>query len=527
MRNDVKREAVSRGNAAGTGLMRRSWAWLALLLVPALFLFLALPLGSRHFHWDTLERAYLLEHSERYLRTWDGSPRSQFLSFAHVLELPMAAIVRGVVGGGPGLRALLLFEAVAAAGALLLLGRLLRFWGGAKAPAIGAQLLLSVTYGFWKMGSSGEERIVALATLLLFLLCYWGALAGERRVAWVAVTLALAILTHLSNIVLVPFALLSLLLLPQSWKQHRRTVLRAVIVGALVATGVYCVVAAWTTHVRTPLEFVEYLTFFHRETGNNFFGVHGGSRGVAACLFGVLTFFSGSGPAAVIAVALLALSTVAARASRRLEASENAARPTRRRFLVLHACVLGGLWTLHFAFYEPFNVESWTVPATLFLLVACALPWRGLVATQAATVLILLFGNLSLFAKLHEPMPLARYHDAVRRSTSPDDIVLLVGGIQNGQPLRGSISMRFFLAHERQRTLASLYDVMQVTDEEYWGRPLPSVDALQRELVGGRRVWFPAFLKPEFDSANQSDRIRLEFEARGDSLFEITGVGRP
>ncbi|UCE04022.1 MAG: hypothetical protein JSW67_07580 [Candidatus Latescibacterota bacterium] len=518
---------MSRGQAAATGAKWRSWARPALLLIPALFALLALPLGSRHFHWDTLERAYLLEHSERYLRTWDGSPRSQFLSFAHVLELPMAAIVRAVLGGGPGLRALVFFEALAAAGALLLLGRLVRFWGGAKLAAIAAQLLLSVTYGFWKMGSSGEERVVALATLLLFLFCYWGALAGERRVAWVAPTLAFAILTHLSNVVLVPFALLSLLLLPQAWKPQRRALLGGVILGAVVATGVYGVVAAWTTHVRTPLEFAEYLTFFHREEGNNFFGVPGSSRGIAACLFGILGFFSGSGPLAVVAVALLALSTVAARASRRLGASANAARPICRRFLVLHACVLAGLWTLHFAFYEPFNVESWTVPATLFLLVASALPWRGLVATQAATALLLLFGNLSLFAKLHEPMPLARYHDVVRRSTSPDDIVLLVGGIQNGQPLRGSISMRFFLAHERQRTLASLYDVMQVTDKEYWGRPLPSVETLQRELAGGRRVWFPGFLRAEFDRANQSDRIQLEFVARGDSLFEITGAGRP
>src|SRR5262245_42706188 len=104
---------------------RRMWA---LLAIPILFGIVACVAPSRQYHWDTLERAYLLEHPARYLRTWDGSPRSQFLSFAHVLELPLAAVVRAVMPGASGLRALCVFEILVAVALLWLFGWLVRWW---------------------------------------------------------------------------------------------------------------------------------------------------------------------------------------------------------------------------------------------------------------------------------------------------------------------------------------------------------------------------------------------------------------
>src|SRR5262245_56607324 len=88
---------------------------LALAVVPVAFLIAAFAYPSRQYHWDTLERAYLLQHPARYLHTWDGTPRSQFLSFAHVLELPLAAVVGAFVPGHSGLRSLIVFEAGTAA----------------------------------------------------------------------------------------------------------------------------------------------------------------------------------------------------------------------------------------------------------------------------------------------------------------------------------------------------------------------------------------------------------------------------
>lgn len=62
----------------------------AVFAIPIVFVVLGLALGSQEYHWDTLERAVILENPSGFLRSWDGSPRSQFLSFAHILELPLA-----------------------------------------------------------------------------------------------------------------------------------------------------------------------------------------------------------------------------------------------------------------------------------------------------------------------------------------------------------------------------------------------------------------------------------------------------
>ena len=101
------------------------------------------------------------------------------------------------------------------------------------------------------------------------------------------------------------------------------------------------------------------------------------------------------------------------------------------------------------------------------------------------------------------------------------------GGIQNEQPLRGSHATRFFLAHERQRTIVSLYDVMQITQREFWGRPIASLEQLQDSIDSGRRVWFPAILLQEFEAARQSGHVDLRVVAHGDSVYEVTAVGAP
>ena len=575
-----------------------------LLVVPFLFAALALPCGSRQYHWDTLERAYLLEHAQQYLRSWDGSPRSQFLSFAHVLELPAAGLVRTVLGGGSGIRALTVMEVVAGVCTLALLAALVRFWGGGAGAAVAAQAVLATSWAFWKMGTSGEERILALATVLFFLLCFWRALAGAGRVVHAGITLGLAVLAHTSAFVLVPFAFAALLFLPAEWKVRRAGVARALAAGAVVAGTAYAGIAAWTTHVRTPRQLYAYATFFHRDAGNQFFeppGHASATRGAALetggpgaatagpgvasrprilrVAHGFVSFFGSPGFPGGPALALLALAFGAARALGTRTSAPPPRRPapdahraadgarghvaTSRPFLG-HTALLAGMWTAHFAFYEPENTESWTVPAALVILVAAVAagtpkaaaagvggragvqgaaqdpraagpgrtalagvaPFAGVTALAGAALLLLL-GNARAFAALHAPMPLARYHAAVRRAAAPGDIVLLVGGIQNGQPLRGSISMRYFLAAEHERTVASLYDVLQITAPEYWGHPVPSVEALQQALGSGRRAWFPAFLEPDFAAANRSGLVRMTWAARGDSVFEITRVERP
>jgi hypothetical protein len=187
--------------------------------------------------------------------------------------------------------------------------------------------------------------------------------------------------------------------------------------------------------------------------------------------------------------------------------------------------LLAGLWGLHFFFYEPGNIESWTVVVTFLILgVAFALP-SSRQAWWLLTIAILLgISNAAPFHKLHRPMPLALYHQQLQRLSAPDDIILLGGGIQNERPLQGSLNTRFFLAHEKDRTIVSLYDIMGITQPEYWGRPIDSVTALQQHIDAGRRVWFPGFLAGEFTAAQQSGMIQMETRAHGDSLFEVLNI---
>lgn len=491
---------------------------LSLLPVVAVLVYLAY--AARGFHWDTLERAYLLEHAGSYLRTWDGTPRSQFFAFAHVLELPLAWLVGRALPGASGLRTLVVLEAVMAGLTLWVLGRLVRFWGGNRTACLVAQTTFAVSLAFWKMGSSGEEKIVALATQLLFLWTFWRALRGGRGAAWAGVMLAVAVLTHLTGAVLVPFALAALAFLPPAWRHSRAAVLRAVAFGILGGGILYYAVAAATTGVRSPSAFFEYATFFHRGAGN-FFEMTGaaasGSRleRVASGLGGFL-----AGDAWLrIACGILFLCGLAFGAGR--------IRHDPRRTLCVHAALLVIPWTLHFAFFEPQNHESWTLVAALWVLVLAAGLPSGRRARLAFVLPAVLFGaNLRHYVAHHRPMEYEAFWHLARRQTGPEDILVATGGLQNNRALRGGLAMRFFLAHERQRTVVSLYDVLGVTQPEFWPRPFESPSQLQAALDAGRRAYVPGFLRSELDTAVQSGLFAIDYApVAGDSLFEIKRIG--
>jgi hypothetical protein len=158
--------------------------------IPIAFIVLGLLFGSQEYHWDTLERAVILENPGDYLHSWDGSPRSQFLSFAHILELPLAAVVRLVAGSPSGMRSLILFELLCAAATLWVIARIVRQHDGTWHGAVAAQLMIACCWGFWKMGTSGEERVLGMATLLLFLWAFWNTLLTGRRAGLVGTSLA-------------------------------------------------------------------------------------------------------------------------------------------------------------------------------------------------------------------------------------------------------------------------------------------------------------------------------------------------
>jgi len=411
-----------------------------------------------------------------------------------------------------------------------------------------AQLTLVATLAFWKLGSSGQEKMLALATQLLFLAVFWRALAATTDstaarpspartasgVDWgIAATLALAIWSHLTGAVLVPFAILALFALPPAWRPQRGRAVRGVIAGTLLAGVVYWIVAASTTSVRGPASFIDYLTFFHRSGGNSFWEPGGapaaaGNRLVRLCT-GMASFLSGNTAVGAGALVLLGFGIAIAtwRSGRARRPGRDPGAPTLAT-LRLQALILAVLWTVHFAFFEPQNFESWTLFVTLVILVAAvSMPARRMAWIAAGLPLILLVANRPHYVANHKPLQLEGYRQAVGRETRPGDIVVLVGGIQNGMELRGGIVMRYFLATLRERTLVSLYDVMGLTEREYWERPFESPAALQAAIDSGRRAVVPLNLVQELSQARQSGLLSLDVVARGDSVLEIRHIAGP
>ena len=289
------------------------------------------------------------------------------------------------------------------------------------------------------------------------------------------------------------------------------------------------------------------LRTFHRSGGIDFFEPTAapatGPARIVRAAHGLAAFFGssrGAGYAAAAALLALILARFAldrrARAGRSAPATDasrtagpaRAARdpPASLPTLRWHALLLGGLWTAHFAFYEPENHESWTLLAALLVLVgAVSLPRGRRVWAGAALPAFLLASDLPHVSRMHQPMGMEHEWRTVARATRPEDLVILVGGIQNGKPLTGSLWMRCFLAHERRRTLVSLYDVLGVTQPEYWDRPYRSPAALQAALDSGRRAYFPWSLRPAFDLANASGLVQITYApVPGDSLFEIRRI---
>jgi hypothetical protein len=279
--------------------------------------------------------------------------------------------------------------------------------------------------------------------------------------------------------------------------------------------------------VRTPADFVRYLTFFHRAAGNDFWEPSGaepsGPHRLARIATGIGSFFTGESWAGV--VTLLVLAGFIGWTLVRGRDAGNLAHRAASRILVVHGLVLAGLWSLHFAFFEPQNFESWTLVAALLVLVAAVGLPAGRVAWAALGLPLLLFAtNLRHYAASHRPMEMQAYKRVLERDTRPGDIVVLVGGIQNQKPLRGSLSMRFYLATLRDRTIASLYDILGVTQREFWDRPFESAAALQAALDGGAHAYMPRFLQPDLERANASGIASITTAARGDSLIEILHV---
>jgi hypothetical protein len=540
-----------------------------LTLVPLAFLLFALIYPTGKVHWDVLERAYIVDYPGRFVTTHDGSPRDLFLHFAHVLELPLAAAFGKLVPGLHGVALLHAFEACVAAVLLWLFGSLVLFWRqrngagpGDRVAAIVAQLALATSLAFWKMAAGGEEKILALATQLGFLYCFWrclfppaipeaahgqsktSAAAGpetaggtsRRELRWAtlaAAMLAVAVLSHLTGAVLIPFAALVL------WLSRRHAPCKplaiALALGATFAAVAYLAIAAITVHARTPTDYWNYFTFYHHGA-DNFFEPTGAAQNsgwrLSRVRTGLAFFFSGKSWDGILPLVLLAwwLTLHGMRglgqAIRRWRARPQAPGGSSELLaLGAQAALLALLWALHFAYFEPDQFESWTLVTVLALLAAAAqLPrdrrvWIGMVLP-----VFLVAVNVRHYRWNHRADVMAPLLRTVVRASRPNDLLILEGGRQDGVILRGSLWTRYFLAYERQRTVVSLFDVTGLTETEYWGRPFPSAEALQAAIDSGRRAFASNFMVQELKLLRLAGLLDVTWSARTDSVIEITHV---
>jgi hypothetical protein len=485
--------------------------------------------GVTERHFDVLERSYLLEHPAQCLMSRNGSPQSQFLFYGHMLELPLAYVFGLRWLGTSGLQALTLFEALCAAVSLFLVYRLVRLWGGKARAAIAAQIVVTASLAFWRLASGGEERIAALAAILAFLFAFWHSLATGRAAWAVAWTVAVAMLVHLESVVLVPFAAVALFLLPAAWRPHRRLVARNLFFGVVAAGVVFVSVAAITTGVRTPRDLIEYVTFYHRSTGTDFFELSGapnqGPGRIHRVLIGMAAFF-GVAPwgrtALLVLTLLVAIGALGSWLRRRsTAASGREPDPASVRTLGIHVLVLCTLWTMHFAFYQPESIESWIVPLVLLVVIAAVL-WSAIFPSAILVLAVItLPGNWSYMLRLHREDPLHADRRRVESVTRNGDVLLLQGGRVGGELTEGSLAMRYFLTMLSDRKVASLHDILHVGEGEFWQPAYRSAAELQAAIDSSVKVVTPEPLLEVYEKIAATGAIEIEMQPAAPGLLQV------
>ncbi|MBI2944358.1 MAG: hypothetical protein HYY25_09160 [Candidatus Wallbacteria bacterium] len=352
----------------------------ASLLGGASFLFLQ-SVATGFVNWDVVYRA-------RVLRTWEETTPLLVFNGLHVLELWQARVAQ--------------FLSVAPLDAIDALRRVTNFAGalsvgllawatwrvtGLASCALGASFTLAMCHGFWRVCAGGEEKAMAMTAILaatIGLLATYGELgrialsrAAERRV--VALVVAYGILNHLVAAVTVPAAV-GASLLPSLGNQPRvRIGAVSAGIGFLLAGVVYLTIGVFWLGFRGPAELLGWVLQAHNSgywMGNLGPTIQSYAMKLSTGLVTVVTAnpalwidFDGNLVHALCAL-LLGGALVLAHAARRTL-------PAGTRLIACMAII----WTAHFLFFEPNNLESWVPMLPVVLLLA----WTGLAARMGST----------------------------------------------------------------------------------------------------------------------------------------------
>ncbi len=354
---------------------------------------------NRRMSWDVLERSYTLLHWD------DASPFVRYF-WAHVLELPLARPFAAAASalGRPD-RALPWMESLAAgalvAGALVVTARA----SGRIRYATAASLALAAAGSLWVFAAGGEEKVIGALSLLTALtlalrVVSTGGSATHVSVALAAVSLGLAPLVHLTNLVVYPVVGAMLAVNAFEARASRAEMfaaLRRPLVMTALAVGLTLVgliadeaIANRGVGIERPGLIAHFTRYHGGPNATSWAGVDlaAAVTGTAKTVFvrgirwpGALTFV------AVQALALACAATLFRRG--------------RTRGVALAYLTLAVVWTAHFIRFEPWNPESWFalhLAAGLFSTWAIPILWPARVTLATRVLVVLALTQLALNA---------------------------------------------------------------------------------------------------------------------------------
>jgi len=368
------------GEPCGVKGIRDIHLFMALVLI-VLGLYLVDPANGIR-GWDPLITACVTGR-------WGQVPGSNLFHFAHILVIPITLAFRLLTWFVDPLSTVTITESAFAALSSGLLFLTLRGLGSGRAYSFLGALTMPLCYGLWVGSTSGEEKSMALFAMSLFMFYYMRHLGitrtmegsgegGYPRTVLLGILMAVAILVHLVNLILVPVVMISMayhhLILER--KPRRLTDLVPLLGSAGLLVGIsYLVVGMGFNHLRSISDYRTWIFQYH--SGRISLFDIGASTGtlLEQTALGIWKTFLRPGlvgdPQPLLALAPWLLALVAAV----MALSWWVTFRHGSKDLAVLALAFTAIHAAHFSRYEPYHWESWINLLFFMLLIPLYALW--------------------------------------------------------------------------------------------------------------------------------------------------------
>ena len=489
------------------------WPWRLAIFSGALLLFLCNL--SRDYSWDVMERACFLKYQS------EAPPWGLFF-FAHLLEIPLAAGLGHLLPFvGEPVALLQILECFFAALLVLLLYDFCVAVAGRRFLSLLIAGMLPASFGFWRMATAGEEKVLAAFFITLFLYMYAFYPQDERRrktvqiapALFVGFALGLASLAHLMALILWPFILIVLILRRCGLKGLRFGIAESILialVGLLIFVSAVGIVGVFYYDLHNPQDILKGLLTYHSPAFPFwYFAQPAQHRSVPGNLCkSVIGMERVIVPDGVVnrharCMALLIALVIPCTGIAALKhARKNPLIPLFMVFLIL--------WAAAYLFYEPRNPESWICAYPCFLLLICALatvarpPLRRIVESLSLVTLVtVLLVNSRYYGALRVPSALELCARSLDATVTPGAVIVVGDGIEQ-RYARYFSHCGLILSDHLQSGKFDWFDTGRISARE-----------LRERLNAGRPIYATAL-----------GLRRLPAGLRSDARWERAGCGR-